>query len=667
MSKSHASALLNSAPVALAYVDEQHKVREINATYCIWLKQKEEDIVGNRIEDIDPNFSEYRNFIDQVLSGEPALFTFENTVPSTRRYIQTTLTPSLEDDNITGFFICLEDISPLKSAHDDLTDYVKELQTSRMEAQRASEMKSQFLANMTHELRTPMNGVIGMSALLLDSELPQEAESSVKIIKQSAENLLELINDILDFSKIESGKLELENVQFDPRTLIKEVMELLPLKHKAESVDIVVDISDDIPQTIEGDAARVRQILYNLVGNALKFTESGYILVSLKMLEVLNNQHQRLSLTVEDTGIGIPEDKHVYIFDMFNQADSSTTRKFGGTGLGLSICRELADLMEGELKLKSSVGKGSTFRFDCNFKVIKPPALPGTPAYTGYCALLINDNEHENSVLSHLLRQMGFKVTAVDTIKRGNARLTEESYDIVFIDRMLEKDISVALLISALHLGNEKIILLSSGNHNSNELVSAGVTAHLERPVWRNRLEEMLRRVLEPEEEEELSDDDILKHLEAKAGLANAAEGDALLLFDRHILIAEDNPVNQIVAQRMLQKWNCKVTTVGNGKEALEMASAIPFDVILMDCQMPEMDGFEATAALRQLEAEGKISPTPIIAVTANVSEEDRQTCLQAGMDDYIAKPLEPSELRRVLVRWVREEDPRYQAHGSGV
>jgi PAS domain S-box-containing protein len=642
--------LVDNSPVAIAILDMNSKILGLNPAFKELFGHGHAESVGKNLDSLlvpDSERTQAAALTQRVLDGE--------TVHSLGQRLSKD--GSSVDVEIFAVPIIMngDRIGALGIYHD-----ISEIERARKAAESADRAKSDFLANMSHEIRTPLNGVIGMLELTLDTPLAPEQRDYLKTARDSADSLLGLINDILDFSKIEAGRLDLEVIDFDLRTTVEGVASTLAYRAQSKGLALACLVQHDVPTHLRGDPGRLRQVLVNLVGNAIKFTQHGEVVIRVAKEDV-TSRDAALLFSVTDTGIGIPPERLGSVFERFTQVDSSTTRKYGGTGLGLAIARQLVEMMGGQIGVESVVGQGSTFWFTAKF--IKQPAdtKPLQPAVVDVQmlnVLVVDDHATNQMVLRKMLESIGCRrawaFSGAEALQILKAAAQSDPYQIVLLDMQMpgmDGEQTLRAIKADPRTREASVIVLTSVGQRGDaaRLETLGCAGYLVKPIKRDQLFDAIVAVMNRKEYQvQETDSQITSKIITRHTLSEQKRAATC------ILLAEDNPVNQKLAVIILQKAGYAVDVVENGKLALEALQNKPYNLVLMDVQMPEMDGFEATSRIRQQEAGQR--HTPIIAMTAHAMKGDRERCLEAGMDDYLTKPLEPKALLATLVTWLSED-----------
>jgi PAS domain S-box-containing protein len=654
-------ALLDNVPDRVYFKDTSCRFLRCSLAMAQRLGLKDPAaVVGKTDFDFHPPELAQQYFEDEqriILTGELLINKVERQLSVSGEDIWASVTKvplKNRHGQVTGIIGISRDITTLKKAE-------QELAVARDAALETARLKSEFLAIMSHEIRTPMNGIIGMTGLLLDTKLTPDQRDFTETVRSSADALLTIINDILDFSKIEAGKLILEKIDLDLREVVESTVELLAQKAQDQGLEMISHVPDEIPTFLRGDPGRLRQILINLVGNAVKFTERGEVVVRV-VKESETDAQVRLRFLVTDTGIGIPKEVQRNMFEAFTQADGSTTRKYGGTGLGLAISRQLVSLMGGSINVESSPGKGSTFWFE--LPLDKQPEGAWRPLaeradLSGLNVLIVDDNATNRQIFEHQVK--AWRMTSQSAsggeealrLLEAQAR-TGKAFDLILLDMQMPEMDGLTLARAVLkRFGRQapKMLMLTSLGQrlDAKALHAAGIASCFVKPVKQSRLFDTIARVMAGYEDADVS--------EERRKADKSTTGGSVPRKSTKILLAEDNMVNQKVALLQLRKLGYEADTVANGLEAVAALRQVPYEVVLMDCQMPEMDGYSAAREIRRIEKEQPQAfksqpPVRIVAMTANALDGDRAECLAAGMDDYVSKPVQIEELAAVLERY---------------
>jgi len=639
------NALIENSPLAIMVSDSDHKVQLCNPAFEALFQYSRQEVVGKGITALfaDGDLSEARS-ASRLMSDQIAVHLVTRRRRKDQSYadVEVHTVGLMVKGEIAGSLAIYQDISIRRRAEE-------QMQLAKEAAEAASLAKSEFLANMSHEIRTPMNGIMGMTELVLDTELDGEQRNYLNLAKVSADSLLSLINDILDYSKIEAGKLEIDAIDFNLGDSLGDTMKTLSLRAHQKGLELAFEINPDVPDALVGDPGRLRQIIVNLVGNAVKFTEQGEVVLHVETTSRTQDDIH-LHFTVADTGIGIPAEKQTTIFEAFKQADGSMTRKHGGTGLGLSISSKLLELMGGRIWVESDAGQGSRFHFIVCFGLQKKPPrtiVPRDPTtLRDMRVLVVDDNATNRQILLRMLENWHMTPTAVDSGAKAIVTLREakgigRTFPLILLDAQMP-DMDGFALAEAIKRNPDwrtaTVMMLSSAGQRGDAIRcrELGIAAYLTKPVRQTELLDAILIALGTRTERKTTPALVTRH--------TLRENRNHL----HILLVEDNAVNQLVALRLLEKYGYTVGVAGNGKKALDALEKGQYDLILMDVQMPEMNGWEATQAIREKE---KITGAhiPIVAMTAHAMKGDEERCLAAGMDAYLTKPIRTQELLAVL------------------
>lgn len=648
-------AIVNSVQDVIVAIDEHGTMVDVNSAVTNVFGYQPDELVGKNVKIFMGD--EHRQAHDGYL--EAYLKTGEGQVIGERRElfavrkdgshfpIELSVNDARVDDEIV-FTGIIRDITHRRESEKNLAE-------AHQAAVESANLKSEFLANMSHEIRTPMNGVIGMTEILLDSKLSAEQRSLTRTVHESAESLLVIINDILDFSKIEAGKLSIKPHDFQLIPILEAVVDLLSEEASRKQINLALFVDKDVPQIIVSDAGRLRQILINLLGNALKFTEQGYVILCLSC------QDKQIFFEVKDSGTGIPEDAQKTLFDAFSQVDGSYTREHGGTGLGLAICHQLVDLLGGVLKVKSQIGEGSNFYFSLPEGIAGDKGKPVEPYIqaNGLKVLMYSTDMVLNRYYEHQMTDWGMKPKMVSTLNQCLSQVEAHQYELIAIDADNlyydpEHPLGALSLINSIReISHTKIVLFGSAqSFMSLEAVSLGKNIQLmQKPIKHTEIKLLSTYKKDPTQATDADSSSLTSDHSIETEITATSPVAAPIMFE--LLLAEDNKVNQMVATTMLKKLGYRVDVVNNGREALDAVKEKHYDLIFMDCQMPVLDGYAATREIRELPSQQQQNTTPIVALTAHAMLNSDQKCFDAGMDDFLAKPVHIKDMKETMAKWL--------------